>query len=218
VRLDFGDCTLDLDTRELFRGGKALPVEPKAFGLLETLITARPRALSKSELQDELWPKTFVSERSLARLVVELRKLIGDRATSPRFIRTVHGFGYAFHGEVAVARTSGSSPSIGGVHCRLVWGDREIALVEGPNILGRDPDASVWIDMNSVSRRHARITLSDGVATLEDLRSKNGTYLAGRRIDSPVRLKNGDRIKIGAASLVFKSFRKAGTTESQVGD
>lgn len=218
MRLDFGDCTLDLDTRELFRGGKALPVEPKAFGLLETLITARPRALSKSELQDELWPKTFVSERSLARLVVELRRLIGDRATSPRFIRTVHGFGYAFHGEVAVARTSGSSHPVGDVHCRLVWGDREVALVEGPNVLGRDPDASVWIDINSVSRRHARITLSDGVATLEDLRSKNGTYLGGRRIDSPVRLKNGDRIKIGAASLVFKSFRKAGTTESQVED
>lgn len=218
MRLDVGDCTLDLDTRELFRGGKALPVEPKAFGLLETLITARPRALSKSELQDELWPKTFVSERSLARLIVELRKLIGDRARSPRFIRTVHGFGYAFHGEVAVARSRDSSPSVGDVHCRLVWGDREVALVEGPNVLGRDPEASVWIDINSVSRRHARITLSDGVATLEDLRSKNGTYLGGRRIDCPVRLKNGDRIKIGAASLVFKSFRKAGTTESQVED
>ena len=218
MRLDFGDCILDLDTRELFRGGKVLSVEPKAFGLLETLIAARPRALSKSELQDTLWPKTFVSERSLARLVVELRKLIGDRATSPRFIRTVHGFGYAFHGEVAVARSSGPSPSVGGVHCRLVWGDREIALVEGPNVLGRDPDATVWIDLNSVSRRHARVTLSDGIATLEDLRSKNGTYLGGRRIDSPARLKNGDQIKIGAASLVFKSFRKAGTTESQVGD
>jgi DNA-binding winged helix-turn-helix (wHTH) protein len=79
-------------------------LEPKAFRLLELLLAARPKALSKRDLQDELWPKTYVSERSLARLVANLRIAIGDRATEPRFIRTVHGFGYAFCGDVSVGR------------------------------------------------------------------------------------------------------------------
>ena len=108
MRYRFGDCTLDLDTRELARGEKSVHVEPKAFKLLELLFAARPKALSKDELQDVLWPKTFVSERSLARLVEVLRDCLGDSAKQPRYIRTVHGFGYAFSAEaieVAPART-----------------------------------------------------------------------------------------------------------------
>ena len=100
MHLQFGDCTLNLETRELLRAGRPVHVEPKAFRLLELLIQARPRALSKDELQNELWPKTFVSERNLARLVLVLRTVIGDRAREPRYIRTVHGYGYAFSGEV----------------------------------------------------------------------------------------------------------------------
>lgn len=215
MRLQFGDCTLDLETRELLRSGKAVHVEPKALRLLELLVRARPKALSKDELQNELWPKTFVSERNLARLVLVVRMLIGDRARAPRFIRTVHGYGYAFSGEVTDLSRRRRGPAAA-IHCRLVWGEREIALVEGENVLGRDPDAVVWIDRNSVSRRHARIVLSGGTATLEDLGSKNGTYLSGRRIAEPTPLSSGDEIKIGAARFVFRLFRATGTTASKV--
>ena len=100
MRFQFGDCTIDLDTRELSRAGGPVHVEPKAFQLLELLLASRPKALSKDELQDQLWPKTFVSERSLARLVEVLRDCLGDSAKESRYIRTVHGFGYAFSGEV----------------------------------------------------------------------------------------------------------------------
>jgi DNA-binding winged helix-turn-helix (wHTH) protein len=215
VRVQFGDCLLDSETRELSRGGKPLHLEPKAYRLLECLLTARPKALAKRDLQEELWPKTYVSERSLARLVADLRIAIGDRASEPRFIRTVHGFGYAFCGEVRPAgRRPG--PRASDFHCRLVWGDREIALAEGKNVLGRDPEAAVWIDMTSVSRRHASVVVSEGTASVEDLGSKNGTLVNGERITSPTPLVNGDRIKIGAASLVFRCSRKLGTTESEI--
>jgi len=177
------------------------------------LIAARPRALSKQELQEALWPKTYVTERSAARLVADLRTAIGDRARKPRFLRTVHRFGYAFCGE---ATTISAAPRRSDFHCRLVWGDREVALSEGENVLGRDPAVAVWIDMNSVSRRHARIVLSDGTATLEDLGSRNGTYLGRRRVALPTRLSNGDQIKMGEARLVFRCFGKMGTTESEV--
>ncbi len=216
MRFQFGDCALDLDTRELSRGGKPVHVEPKAFRLLELLLTARPKALSKDELQDQLWPKTFVSERSLARLVEVLRDCLGDSAKEPRFIRTVHGFGYAFSGDASPAPGGAGRPSRSGFHCRIVWGDREIALSEGENVLGRDPDTVVFIDLNSVSRRHARILVAGGVASIEDLQSRNGTYVGGNRIEGPTKLSNGDKIKIGAANLVYRCFRGLGTTQSGV--
>ena len=84
VRIRFGDCLLDGETRELSRGGKPVHVEPKAYKLLEILLTSRPKALSKDELQDQLWPDTFVSERSLARLVDVLRDCLGDEARHTR--------------------------------------------------------------------------------------------------------------------------------------
>jgi len=215
MRFQFGDCVLDLDTRELSRVGKPVHIEPKAFKLLELLLNARPKALSKDELQDQLWPKTFVSERSLARLVEVVRDCIGDSAKEPRYIRTVHGFGYAFSGDatMATARLTGGSGL--GFHCRIAWEDREVNLSEGENILGRDPDTVVWIDLNSVSRRHARILVDGDTATIEDLGSRNGTYVQGEKVEAPRALTNGDTIKIGAAKLVFRCFRGLGSTASE---
>jgi hypothetical protein len=191
-------------------------VEPKAYKLLEILLASRPKALSKDKLQDQLWPNTFVSERSLARLVDVLRDCVGDEAKNSRFIRTVHGFGYAFCGDAVLEKTPRAADVVGAdFHCRIVWGDREIALDEGENVLGRDPGAAVWIDLNSVSRKHARILIRGESATLEDLKSRNGTYLDDQRIEGPSLLANGSRIKIGGAKLVFRSYRGLGSTQSE---
>jgi DNA-binding winged helix-turn-helix (wHTH) protein len=211
LRVSFGDCILDADTRELLRDSVSVHLEPKAFALLELLIAARPRAISKLQLQDALWPKTYVSERSLARLVGDLRSAIGDRAEKPRYIRTVHRFGYAFCGEAR----EGLRREADFLHCRLLWGDREIVLVKGENVLGRDPEAAVWIDIDSVSRRHARIVVEEKAATLEDLGSKNGTFLEGQKVTSPARLADGNRIKVGGASLLFRCLRRIGTTRTE---
>jgi len=218
VRLRFGECTLDFDTREVSRGGKAVHLEPKAYRLLELLLKDRPKALSKDDLQDRLWPNTFVSEKSLARLVEVLRSALGDSAKEPNLIRTVHGFGYAFSGEVAAVTAAGQTAGAPGsdFRCRVSWGDREVALSPGENILGRDPSATVWIDLSSVSRRHARILVGDEEAMIEDLGSHNGTYVGGDRISEPRKLENGDKVKIGAASLVFRSFRGLGSTQSEI--
>lgn len=216
MRIRFADCTIDFDTREVSRGGEPVHLEPKAYRLLELLLDARPKALSKDQLQDALWPKTFVSERSLARLVEVLRSSLGDSAKEPHLIRTVHGFGYAFSGEASlVSGPERAAPSASDFHCRVLWGDREISLHPGENIIGRDPDATVWIDLSSVSRRHARIVVGDGDATIEDLGSRNGTSVGGERITKPRALANGDKIKVGAASLLFRSFHGLGSTQAE---
>jgi DNA-binding winged helix-turn-helix (wHTH) protein len=214
MRILFGDCVLDPETRELSRRGKTAAVSPKAFRLLEVLIERRPRAVKKDELQDLLWPGVFVAEGNLSRLMNELRKTIGDDAEKPRFIRTVHGFGYAFSGEAARETALPARSVARDVVFKLVWGDREIALAEGENILGRDRDAVAWIDIQSVSRHHARIVISGKRATLEDLGSKNGTFLQGQKVTSRRTLSDGNRIRIGSVDLTFRLFIGGVSTQS----
>jgi TolB-like protein/DNA-binding winged helix-turn-helix (wHTH) protein/tetratricopeptide (TPR) repeat protein len=92
----FGDFTLDESRREISRGRDPIHLSPKAFQLLSILIQQTPRAISKTDLQEQLWPDTFVTEGNLAGLVTELRSALGDDAREPRFIRTLYGFGYSF--------------------------------------------------------------------------------------------------------------------------
>lgn len=104
MRLLFGDCTFDADARTLQCRGEGVRISGKAFQLLELLLAARPNPIPKNDLFAKLWPDTFVSEANLAGLVKELRAAIGDDARAPRFIRTVHRFGYAFSGAVTGRR------------------------------------------------------------------------------------------------------------------
>ncbi|HEY6064771.1 MAG TPA: FHA domain-containing protein [Thermoanaerobaculia bacterium] len=217
MRLAVSDWVFDSDTREVVRKGRAVPLSPKAFALLELLIRRRPKAVSKVEIHENLWPGTFVSPANLANLVVELRAALGDDARKPRILRTVTRFGYAFAADGAA---SAEKPARGTktFACRLVWGPREIALDSSENLIGRDSASVVWIDDVSVSRRHARISVDETGATIEDLGSKNGTYVRGRKIVRPAGLNDGDAIKIGPARMVFRLFRKTGSTASTVGE
>jgi DNA-binding winged helix-turn-helix (wHTH) protein len=217
MRLAVGDWVFDSDTREVVRSGRAVPLSPKAFALLELLIRRRPKAVSRADIHENLWPGTFVSPANLANLVVELRAALGDDARRARILRTVTRFGYAFAADATASaeKTPHGSPPFA---CRLVWGPREIALEKSENLIGRDSAAAVWIDDVSVSRRHARISVDESGATIEDLGSKNGTYVRGRKIVKRARLTDRDTIKIGPARLVFRLFRKTGSTASTIGE
>ena len=211
MRLTFGEFVFDSDTREVFRGAETVPISPKAFELLDLLIRHRPKAVSKEEIHERLWPKTFVSDASLSNLAAELRAVFRDDARRPRVLRTVRRFGYAF---IAEAQASRKEPRREPA-CRLVWETREIGLPAGETLLGRDDDAGVWIDDAGVSRRHARIVVEGGRATLEDLRSKNGTFHNGSRLARPVRLADGDRIQVGRASLIFRELSQVRSTQTE---
>ena len=215
MRLSFGDCIFDPDTREVFRAGQLRPISPKAFALLELLIECRPKAVSKAEIHSRLWPDTHVSEANLANLVVELRAALGDEARKPHVIRTVARFGYAFIASASPCRGGGEKePATPDLLYRLVWGRREISLDPGENLIGRDREAVVWIDDESVSRRHARISIGDGSASIEDLGSKNGTYVGGKKIGKPTRLTDRDSVKIGPATLKLRVLKRTGSTRS----
>jgi len=213
MRLAFGGNVFDGETREFFRGGVAVHLPAKTFRLLELLLESRPRAIAKSKLMESIWPGVFVADGNLARLVAELRETIGDDAHEPRFIRTVHGFGYAFAGEAEPERRT-QVPVASDVVFKLLWRDREIALQEGENILGREREAAAWLDVHSVSRRHARIVVSGDTATLEDLGSKNGTFVKGRPVTKPTPLQDGDLLRIGTVEMTLRCYENGVSTET----
>ena len=161
-----------------------------------------------------LWPGVFVAEGNLARLVAELREAMADDAGAPRYLRTVQRFGYAFHGE-ARADPDGLARSIAPPSFVLRWAESEIALSGGENVLGRDPASTICIDDVSVSRYHARIVIDGSAARLEDLGSKNGTYLRGQKLEAATPLRDGDPIRLGSVALVFHRSETSNATETE---
>jgi DNA-binding winged helix-turn-helix (wHTH) protein len=207
MRVSFAEFVLDTASRQLFRDGASVHLEPKARELLELLVARRPEAVSKTEIQGRLWPATFVSESSLTGLVAQARKALGDGRRQERFLRTVHGFGYAFNGEIASG--GGMAPDS---PARLLWEDSVFLLQPGENLLGRSEEASVRVDAPGVSRRHARIVVTDDRATIEDLASKNGTLMGERPLLVAAELHDGDRIRLGRQLLVFRRAGAAAAT------
>lgn len=212
-RVCFGDFTLDLDARTLVRGRQPVALAPKAYQLLEILVTNRPKALSKIALQERLWPDTFVVEKNLVNLIAEIRQSLGDDPTHPRFVRTVHRYGYAFQMPRAGVPANDTT-SRAAIRFRLVWAYGHAGLGEGDHVLGRDPDLELFLDSPGVSRRHALIRIAGGEATVEDLGSKNGTFVADRRVDGPTQLADGDVLRIGSVELTFNAVRAWGSTRT----
>lgn len=216
VSYRFGKFNLDYDTRQLLGGGEEIHLSPKAFELLTILLVNRPRAVSKAELQERLWPSTFVEETNLAGLVAEIRRALGDSATKPNYVRTVYRFGYRFVGDVIDAAAS-PSPDRSEHRLLITFDNRRTVLLEGANVIGRAPDAAVQCEAVGVSRHHARIVVANGEATLEDLGSKNGTYVQQKRITS-ARLSDGDEIRLGTVTLTFRIEAPLKQTETLTTD
>lgn len=208
MRYLFANCLFDTKSREFLRGKAQVHLSPKAHELLQLLIAQRPRVVSKRELMEALWPDTFVVEGNLPVIVAELRTAIGARpAVAAAIIKTHHGIGYSFAAPVLAAKSE-RLPDQGGTGLRLKIGRRRIELSAGENDIGRDPECDVHINDVSVSRHHARITVSGLVSTLVDRGSKNGTKVNGRLIEGPVELRDGDELTFGESSAEYQVERR----------
>jgi DNA-binding winged helix-turn-helix (wHTH) protein len=211
MKIQFGDLSFDAETRQLHRADREVHISTKAFDLLKLLIEARPRVVSKHELQEALWPGIHVSEASLFTLISEIRTATGDDARESRFVRTVHGVGYAFSAQAAEVTLARADQPQRVSRFMLISGARRIPLVEGENVMGRDADSSVRLVSSTVSRRHARMVIKGDRATVEDLGSTNGTFVNEQRIDSVASLKDGDQIRLG--SILCALYLSEGETQ-----
>jgi DNA-binding winged helix-turn-helix (wHTH) protein len=211
VSVHFGAFVFDTERRQLLRDGAEVHLTPKAFDLLALLIARAPAVVAKADIHTELWKGTFVSDATLVGLVKEVRRALHDDQNEP-LIRTAHRVGYAFAGRTVADAVSQAAPVA--THW-VVVGTRRIALGEGVNVIGRDPEVRVWLDVPGVSRRHAQITLAAGTATLDDLGSKNGTLVGDAPVQGRVVLRNADRIQIASELLVLHVSSSGMSTATQ---
>jgi DNA-binding winged helix-turn-helix (wHTH) protein len=214
VRLQFDDLTFDADTRQVWTGRKEVRLSPKAFDLLALLIARRPTALSKADIREHLWPGTFVSDSSLPSLVSEIRDAIADHRREPGLVRTLHGFGYAFQAEAAPSAKTGI-PHDNAPSGWLIGATAEVALLPGENVIGREGEGVILVKSSTVSRRHARIAVEGAGAVIQDLGSKNGTYVNDHRVDTPTAIVDGDQVRIGSLLFTFRLPQGNETTETQ---
>jgi DNA-binding winged helix-turn-helix (wHTH) protein len=203
VPVSFGPFVLDRGARQLRRGREERRLGPKGFDLLLLLLDQRPNVVPRERIRERLWPGTFISESTLATLVAELRNALGEDARRPEYIRTVHGVGLAFCG--TATETGSAPPATGPTAYRLVLKDREVRLKTGENLLGRIEDGVAWIASPTVSRRHARILVEPGRVILEDLASKNGTFVREQRISAPTVLSDGDTFRLGQVEIELRA-------------
>ena len=105
----FDNYRLNTDTYQLFQGDTLVAVEPQVFSVLHTLIENRHRVVSKDEMIERIWRGRIMSDAAISSRIKSARQAIGDDGTAQRLIKTVHGIGFRFVGEV---NAFPSSPSI----------------------------------------------------------------------------------------------------------
>jgi DNA-binding winged helix-turn-helix (wHTH) protein len=214
VRAEFGPFSIDSETRQLRRGQADLHLSPKAFDLLCLLLDHRPKVLEKPDLHAQMWPDTHVVDGSLNVLITEIRRALGDDARDPKFIRTVHGVGYAFCG---VTTAGVPAARRGTLRCWLTEGNKTYRLVEGENSIGRDPECHVWLNTTSVSRHHARIVVDsrNGRISVQDLGSKNGTLHKGEVVQGHATVSDGETLTFGSVELTLHVWSAERASETK---
>jgi DNA-binding winged helix-turn-helix (wHTH) protein len=196
----FGDYCLDPAAAELRRGDARLALSPKNFQLLLELLTHDGTLLTKQELLKRLWPDSHVTEASLSRAVATVRAVLGDDPAMPLYIATVPWRGYRFIAEVRRVRRHGA----GAIHAILMHGAARYPVKCGRTLLGRHSECDIVFMTETVSRHHALITVSEQGVSIEDLGSRNGTFVRGRRLVGETELHDGDEVLLGGERLIFR--------------
>jgi DNA-binding winged helix-turn-helix (wHTH) protein len=196
----FGEFEFDPAAGDLRRLGHRLTIQEQPLKLLEMLVARAGQVVTRQELCHGLWPDAFVDfDNGLNNAVSRLRTALGDSATSPRFVETMGRRGYRFIGAIQLGREA-ADPSP--VRAWLIGPGERVALKAGENVLGRHAPDVVELQSPTVSRRHARITVGDETL-IEDLESKNGTFVEERRVSRAIRLTDGAHVRIGSLTLRF---------------
>lgn len=212
-----GEWRVDPAAGELTDDARVVRLRPKVMELLVSLAARPGEVIAKQELLDAVWPDVVVAETSLSVTLAQLRKALGDDPARPSFVETIPRRGYRLIGPVTPSPGGRAAPNSPASRFWLIGEDLEFVLSQGENIVGRAPDADVRIVMPRVSRRHARIVVSDDSSVVEDLGSKNGTFIGDTPVDGPTRLSHGDKLRLGNLAAVLRVvILETGSTVSEL--
>ena len=190
-RLRFGDVEIDVDAFELRRGGTLCPVEPQVFELVCYLARNAGRLVTKDELIEAVWNGRIVSDATLASRIKSARRAIGDDGEQQKWIRTIHGRGVRFVGELA------TEPTV--VQAAEAPGRPAIAILPFQNLSG-DPDDFYFADgvAEEITAALSRMRSLIVIARSSTLRYR----------DQPVELARVGQ-ELGVRYLVQGSVRRA---------
>jgi len=195
--------------------GQIVRLRPRAMDVLACLALRAGKLASKQELIDAVWRTEFVSDHALTQVIAELRAAFGDDARNPSYIENIPRRGYRLVADVTPVAASVPPACEVSLPFKLLGADGDLPLSQGDNVVGRTSDADICIDRTEVSRCHARIMIAGTTATIEDLGSKNGTYLNGKRLQQPTILTNGDEIWIGRSVARFRFLVEGEPTQTE---
>ena len=198
----FGPYRLDPEGGTLWREREIVSIRPKCFDLLIYLIQHREKLVTKETLLADVWKDVVVSESAISRTVAELRDILQDDAEAPRFIETAQRRGYRFIGNVVEI---GKEAFAQRGRVSLVHRGAEFPLADGSHLIGRGREVAIVLHGAAISRHHARINVQGKTILLQDLESRNGTFVNGIRVTGEQSLRAGDRIEIGGETLVVSS-------------
>lgn len=212
-----GEWKVEPALNRVSQGGEVVQLEPRVMEVLAFLASRPGQPTAKRDVIDAVWRTEFVAENTLTSAVADLRRVLGDDARSPRYIETISKRGYRVVAEVVLLEPGPVAvrPSAV-VRLKLVSDEQEYPLHPGENVIGRAPEVEIFVDSGKVSRRHARIVVSAGRAVLEDLDSKNGTFLGIERLSGPRELEHGDEIRLGRELMVFRFVVDDGRTQTEL--
>jgi TolB-like protein/cytochrome c-type biogenesis protein CcmH/NrfG len=144
--LNFGDCTIDIERRELRRADAPVHVEPQVFDLLIYLVENRERVVSKDDIFATVWSGRIVSDSTLTSRINAARKAVGDSGGEQRLIRTVPRKGIRFVGAVTAGGGSPAAEAPAPPAPALVLPDRPaIAVLPFTNMSG-EPEQDYFSD------------------------------------------------------------------------
>ena len=107
MQFHFSNHVLDVDLRELTRGGESIAVEPQVFDLLVHLVENRDHVVTKDDLIETVWDGRIVSESTLTSRINAARKAVGDSGKDQTVIRTIARKGFRFVGDVQPQAANG---------------------------------------------------------------------------------------------------------------
>ena len=197
-----GRWQVDPAACELRNGESTIRLRPKVMDLLAAFARNPGEVLSKHCLLDLVWADVTVGDASLTVAVGELREALGDLPEEPTYIETIPRRGYRLI--ASVSRDGERSVNAASSRIWLTGAGLEVALGQGVNLIGRAIDAEIRIESPKVSRRHARITVDGDAAVVEDLDSKNGTFVGDTRIEVPTPLAHGDQLRLGQLAALLR--------------
>jgi len=210
-----GDWLVEPTLDRISRDGTILQLRPRAMDVLVCLALEAGRLAAKRHLIDAVWRTEFVSDHALTQVIAEIRAALGDDARNPTYIENIPRKGYRLVATVTPVEALARPVREVALPLRLRGEGTDFPLTQGTNVIGRTADAAVCIDRTEVSRCHARVVVNGTTATVEDLGSKNGTFLNGQRLNQPTALNDGDEIWIGRSVARFRYLIDGEPTQTE---